>query len=154
MRVKRPQALLAALLLSASAVAHAADTDAEFRLNEVLTDEEYRETWQELVEDELRLPEWVMNLTGKGAPMKAVESKDGKYLVGRLCDEHDCFHQRLYVAFSWDKDKVYALYVQVPQGMPADKTPSRHASFRWLGEPDEEQKRLLDEQLSADPDWH
>ena len=86
--------------------------------------------------------------------LQAVESKDGKYLVGRLCDEQDCFHQRLYVAFSWDKDKVYALYVQVPQGMPADKAPSRHASFRWLGEPDEEQKRLLDEQLRADPDWH
>lgn len=56
MRTLRP--LCAALLLGlAGSAALAADTDAEYRLNELLgTDPQYRETWQDLVEDESRLP--------------------------------------------------------------------------------------------------
>ena len=50
--------LLAALLLGGSAAALAADTDGQFRLNELLaSDPAYQESWQELVEDESRLPE-------------------------------------------------------------------------------------------------
>jgi hypothetical protein len=77
-----------------------------------------------------------------------------KSLVGQLCQAQNCPNQRLCVAFSWNKEDAWALYVRVPDGMPSDKSPSRHASYRWLGEPDEEVRRILDEQLKADPNWY
>ena len=152
-----------ALMLGASVTlaAHAADTadtDGLFRLNELLsTDAEFRDTWQQLLEDEERLPEWVTNLSGQAEPMKVLMEDGDKYLVGPLCDPAQCFQQRLYVAFGWDdKDvqRAYALWVQVPKGLPADKSPSRHATYRWLGEPDEGMQALLKEQLKADPNWY
>lgn len=145
----------AGLLLVSSAVVMAADPDAELPLNELLSsDVQYQQTWQRVVEQEDRLPEWVINLSGTAPPMTAVENEGSRYRVGDLCDAHDCFNQRLYVAFSWDKEAAYALYVQVPQGLPADQTPSGHASLRWLGKPDAELQKILQERLNVDPDWN
>ncbi|OEC33110.1 Inhibitor of vertebrate lysozyme (Ivy) [Pseudomonas cuatrocienegasensis] len=145
--------LFAGLMLAA-AVPAVADTDAQFRLNELLSsDAEYRETWQSLVEHESRLPEWVLNLSGVATPMNAVEDDGDRYLVGQLCETERC-DKRLYVAFSWDKDSAYALYVQVPAGLPADKSPSQHADKRWFGEPDETQQAILEEALKRDPTWY
>jgi hypothetical protein len=147
--------LLAALLLGGSAAALAANTDGQFRLNELLTsDPAYQQSWQELVEEESRLPEWVINLNGIASPMQGVDDNGDKYLVGQLCEAHNCFNQRLYVAFSWDKDDAYALYVQLPDGLPTDRAPSQHAILRWLGEPDETTQQLLQEQLKSDPNWY
>lgn len=147
--------LAAALLLGGSAAALAADTNAEFRLNELLSsDPEYQQSWQALVEDESRLPEWVMNLNGVAPPMRAIEDDGDNYLMGQLCEAHNCFNQRLYVAFDWGKDDAYALYVQLPDGLPADKSPSAHADVRWLGEPDAAIKKILEEQLKSDPNWY
>ena len=147
--------LLAALLLGGSAAALAADTDGQFRLNELLaSDPAYQQSWQELVQEESRLPDWVMNLSGIASPMQGLDDEGDKYLVGQLCEAHNCFNQRLYVAFSWDKDDAYALYVQLPDGLPTDKAPSQHATLRWLGEPDKAIQQLLQEQLKSDPNWY
>lgn len=133
----------------------AADRDGEYRLNELQsTDAGYREAWQNLVEDESRLPDWVMNLSGTATPMHAVDDQGDKYLVGGLCEKSDCKGQRLLVAFDWDKSHAYGLYVQVPEGLPQDKSPSKHASFRWLGKPEPAVQKILDEQLKADPNWY
>lgn len=81
--------LMNALLLgaAASSLAVAADRDGEYRLNELQsTDAGYREAWQNLVEDESRLPDWVMNLSGTATPMHAVDDQGDKYLVGGLCE--------------------------------------------------------------------
>ncbi|EIU1680648.1 inhibitor of vertebrate lysozyme family protein [Pseudomonas aeruginosa] len=149
--------LMNALLLgaAASSLAVAADRDGEYRLNELQsTDAGYRKAWQNLVEDESRLPEWVMNLSGTATPMHAVDDQGDKYLVGGLCEKSDCKGQRLLVAFDWDKSHAYGLYVQVPEGLPQDKSPSKHASFRWLGKPEPAVQKILDEQLKADPNWY
>ncbi|MBB4861780.1 hypothetical protein HNP46_000617 [Pseudomonas nitritireducens] len=149
--------LLSFVLLGAGvhALAAEADKDAQYRLNELIaSDEQYRDTWQSVIKDESRLPDWVMNLSGTATPMQAVDEQGDKYLVGELCEPHNCSAHRLYVAFTWDKDKAYALYVQVPENLPADKSPSKHASFRWLGEPDDSVKRILDDQLKSDPNWY
>jgi hypothetical protein len=146
---------LLALPLLAAGQGWAADNDAIYRLNELLdSDPQYRETWQDLVKKEERLPDWVMNLDGTATPMQVEEEDGDKYLVGELSKAHDCAANRLYVAFSWNKKDAYALYVQVPENLPPDKSPSRHASFRWLGEPDAGMQQLLDEQLKADPNWY
>ncbi|MDX1298006.1 MAG: inhibitor of vertebrate lysozyme family protein [Pseudomonas sp.] len=145
--------LLAALMLGGSAAALAADT--QFHLNELLSsDVAYQQTWQALVGDESRLPEWVINLNGVASPMEGLEDDGERYLVGELCQVQNCFNQRLYAAFTWDKDAAYALYVQLPEGLPADRAPSEHASLRWLGEPDEAVQKLLLEQLQNDPNWY
>src|SRR5690606_6964648 len=113
-------------LLSAAALA--ADTDAQFHPGELLADKEHRHAWQQLVEDEERLPDWVINLTGSSEPARALPADGDDYLVARLCEPTRCLQQQLHVAFSWDKDEAYALYVQVPDALPADQAPSRHAS--------------------------
>lgn len=143
--------LLAALLLGGSTLAMAAN-DGQARVNELLAaDPDYRETWQAVVEQEERLPEWVINLTGDSQQMNGVEEAGEPYLVGPLCETRaGCLNQRLIVAFSFDKQHAYAMLVEVPAGLPADKSATRHADYRFLGRPDEGMQVLLKEQLKKD----
>lgn len=145
----------AALLLGGSSLVMAAN-DGQSRVNELLNaDPQYRETWQGVVKKEERLPEWVMNLSGSAEQMNAVPEDGDNYLVGPLCETADsCLHKRLIVAFSFDKKDAYALLVEVPAGLPADKSPTRHADYRFLGKPDEGMQKLLMEQLKKDPNWY
>ena len=148
--------LAAALLLGGSAMAMAAN-DGQARVNELLSsDSQYRETWQGVVKNEERLPEWVMNLSGTpDQQMNAVTEDGDKYLVGPLCESQDkCLNHRLIVAFSFDKKDAYAMLVDVPEGLPADKSPTRHATYRFLGKPDQGMQDLLMETLKKDPNWY
>lgn len=147
--------LAAALLLGGSGVVMAAN-DGQSRANELLAaDPQYRETWQGVVKKEERLPEWVLNLSGTAEQMNAVQEDGDKYLVGPLCETADtCLKKRLIVAFSLDKEDAYALLVEVPAGLPADKSPTRHADYRFIGKPDEGMQKLLMEQLKKDPNWY
>jgi len=148
-------AIAAALLMGGALAAQAADRDASFHPGELLTSNtEYREAWQDLVKNEERLPDWLINLSGLSTPMQTVEADSDRYLVGQICEANRCFNQRAYVAFEWEGDDAYALYVQVPDGLPEDRAPSEHASLRWLGEPDEEIQQMLMEQLRSDPNWY
>lgn len=149
------KAVAAALLLGGSSLVMAAN-DGQTRANELLTsDPQFRETWQGVVKKEERLPEWVMNLSGTAEQMNAVEEDGDKYLVGPLCETADtCLNKRLIVAFSYDKKDAYAMLVQVPAGLPADKSPTRHADYRFLGKPNEGMQKLLMEQLKKDPNWY
>ena len=150
------KALAAALLLGGSAMAMAAN-DGQTRVNELLSsDPQYRETWQGVVKKEERLPEWVMNLSGTpDQQMNAVTEDGDKYLVGPLCESQDkCLNHRLIVAFSFDKKDAYAMLVDVPEGLPADKSPTRHATYRFLGKPDQGMQDLLMETLKKDPNWY
>jgi len=148
--------LAAALLLGGSAMATAAN-DGQTRVNELLSsDPQYRETWEGVVKKEERLPEWVMNLSGTpDQQMNAVTEDGDKYLVGPLCESADkCMNHRLIVAFSFDKKDAYAMLVDVPEGLPADKSPTRHATYRFLGKPDQGMQDLLMETLKKDPNWY
>lgn len=147
--------LTAALLLGGSTLAMAAN-DGQARVNELLSsDPQYRETWQGVVHKEERLPEWVMNLSGDAQQMNAVEEDGDKYLVGPLCETaQTCLNKRLIVAVSFNKKHAYAMLVEVPAGLPADKSPTRHAEYRFLGKPDEGMQALLKEQLKKDPNWY
>ena len=148
--------LAAALLLGGSAMAMAAN-DGQTRVNELLSsDPQYRETWEGVVKKEERLPEWVMNLSGTpDQQMNAVTEDGDKYLVGPLCESQDkCLNHRLIVAFSFDKKDAYAMLVDVPEGLPADKSPTRHATYRFLGKPDQGMQDLLMETLKKDPNWY
>ncbi|AGI26911.1 hypothetical protein H681_25220 [Pseudomonas sp. ATCC 13867] len=130
------------------------DTIARYRVDQLMAaDQRYRQAWYSLVKDAPPLPDWVMHLTGTSMPMHSVDELSGKYLVGELCEAYDCSKHRLYVAFTWDKQKAYALYVTVPEGLPPDQASSRHASLRWLGEPNDTMKGILDEELKSDPNW-
>lgn len=150
------RALAGALMVGACTAAMAAN-DGQVRTSQLLgSDPEYRETWQKVVKKQERLPDWVINLSGASTEqMTAIEEDGDKYLVGPLCEtEQSCDSSRLIVAFSWDKDEAYALWVQVPAGLPADKSPSRHTDKRWLGEPDDSMKQMLEEQLKKDPNYY
>jgi hypothetical protein len=154
--VRKPfHALTLALLTSASAMAMAAN-DGQARVNELLnSDPEYRQTWSSVVKKEERLPDWVINLSGTSDQMNAVTEDGDKYLVGPLCETQDtCINKRLIVAFSLDKEHAYAMLVEVPAGLPANKSPTRHADYRFLGKPDEGMQGLLKEQLRKDPNWY
>ncbi|MBK5509499.1 MULTISPECIES: inhibitor of vertebrate lysozyme family protein [unclassified Pseudomonas] len=148
--------LAAALLLGGGAMAMAANNDGQARANELLnSDPQYRDTWTKVVKKEERLPEWVMNLSGASEQMNAVEENGGKYLVGPLCEtQQTCLNKRLIVAFSFNKKDAYAMLVEVPAGLPADKSPTRHADYRFLGKPNQGMQDLLMEQLKKDPNWY
>ncbi|RMQ48041.1 hypothetical protein ALQ04_02784 [Pseudomonas cichorii] len=147
--------LVAALLMGGSAMAIAAN-DGQARVNELLSSApEYRQTWMEVVQKEERLPEWVINLSGTSEQMTAVTEDGDPYLVGPLCETAEtCRSKRLIVSFSLDKEDAYGMLVEVPAGLPADKSPTRHATYRFLGKPDEGMQQLLKEQLSKDPNWY
>ena len=148
------KAMAAALLMGSSAMVMAAN-DGQTRANELLNDPAYRDAWQKVVKKEERLPEWVMNLSGDAEQMNAVEEDGDKYLVGPLCESQaTCLNKRLIVAVSFDKDDAYGMLVEVPAGLPADKSPTRHATYRFLGKPDEGMQNLLMEQLKKDPKWY
>ncbi|WP_054893341.1 MULTISPECIES: inhibitor of vertebrate lysozyme family protein [unclassified Pseudomonas] len=149
-------ALVTALLVGGGSAAMAAN-DGQVRANQLLgSDPEYRQTWQKTIKNEERLPEWVINLSGSSAQQMSAVTEDGdKYLVGPLCEsDNNCTYKRLIVAFSWDKDEAYGMLVEVPEGLPSDKSPTRHADYRWLGKPDEGMQKLLQEQLKRDPNWY
>ncbi|MBH3426574.1 inhibitor of vertebrate lysozyme family protein [Pseudomonas alkylphenolica] len=149
-------ALAAALLVGGSGWAMAA-SDGQVRVNQLLaSDPEYQSTWQKVVEKEERLPEWVLNLSGVSEQQMSGEVEDGdKFLVGPLCEAaQKCLNKRLIVAFSWDKEDAYAMLVEVPEGLPGEKSPTRHADYRWLGKPDSGMQALLKEQLKRDPNWY
>lgn len=152
---KTLHSLAAALLMGGSALATAAN-DGQARVNELLSSApEYRETWTEVVRKEERLPDWVINLSGSSEQMTAVTEDGDQYLVGPLCETADtCKSKRLIVAFSIDKEDAYAMLVEVPAGLPSDKSPTRHATYRFLGKPDEGMQQLLHEQLRKDPNWY
>ncbi|QZI70626.1 inhibitor of vertebrate lysozyme family protein [Pseudomonas protegens] len=148
--------LAATLLLGVSAWASASN-DGQARTNQLLgSDPQFRDTWQRVVHKEERLPEWVMNLSGDAQQQMNAVTEDGdQYLVGPLCETaQSCQNQRLIVAFSFDKKHAYAMLVEVPAGLPADKSPTRHASYRFLGKPDEGMRAMLQEQLRKDPNWY
>lgn len=153
---KSLQSLAAALLMGGSAAALAAN-DGQTRANELLqSSPEYRQAWTKVVQKEERLPEWVMNLSGTSEQMTATTEDGDRYLVGPLCETADtCRSKRLIVAASMDdKDDIYAMLVEVPAGLPSDKSPTRHADYRFLGKPDEGVQKLLKEQLKKDPNWY
>lgn len=148
------KALAAVLLMGSSAMTLAAN-DGQSRVSELLNDPVYRNTWQKVVKNEERLPEWVMNLSGSAQQMNGVVEDGDQYLVGPLCEtQQTCSSKRLIVAVSFDKKHAYAMLVQVPAGLPADKSPTRHADYRFLGQPDEGMQSLLKEQLKKDPNWY
>ena len=148
------KALAAALLMGSSAMTLAAN-DGQSRASELLNDPDYRDTWQKVVEKEERLPEWVMNLSGSAQQMNGVVEDGDQYLVGPLCEtQQSCSSKRLIVAVSFDKKHAYAMLVEVPAGLPADKSPTRHADYRFLGQPDAGMQSLLKEQLKKDPNWY
>ncbi|HHJ1295503.1 inhibitor of vertebrate lysozyme family protein [Pseudomonas sp. P1B16] len=156
MRRKLCTALAAACLLGGSAAAMAAN-DGQVRVDQLLgSDPEYRETWQDTIKGEERLPDWVVNLTGSAQEQMSAVTEDGdQYLVGPLCETaQNCTYKRLIVAFSWDKDQAYGMLVEVPEGLPSDKSPTRHAQYRFIGEPDDGMQAMLREQLKRDPKWY
>ncbi|MBJ9974558.1 inhibitor of vertebrate lysozyme family protein [Pseudomonas sp. S75] len=149
--------VLAAALMMGGVTGALAANDGQMRVSQLLgSDGEYRQSWKKAIQGEERLPEWVINLSGSSNEQMSAVTEDGdKYLVGPLCESQDkCKYKRLIVAFSWDKDDAYAMLVEVPEGLPSDKSPTRHADYRWLGKPDEGMQKLLMEQLKRDPNWY
>lgn len=150
------KAVAATLLLGCGGTAMAAN-DGQVQVNNLLlSDPHYRETWAGVVKKEERVPDWVLNLTGESEQqMSAVDEGGDKYLVGPLCESQQvCKNHRLIVAFSWNKAHAYGMLVDVPEGLPADKSPTRHATYRWLGKPDQGMQTLLMEELKKDPNWY
>ncbi|WP_213878157.1 inhibitor of vertebrate lysozyme family protein [Pseudomonas sp. dw_358] len=142
------RALVVAGLFAGSGLALGAN-DGQTQVNGLLSsDPMYLSTWKTLVHHEDRLPDWVINLSGTSTlQMTAVEDHGSKYLVGPLCETpQGCDHERLVVAFSWDKETAYALLANVPAKLPADTSPSK-TEYRWLGKPSPAMQQLLTEQL-------
>lgn len=122
------------------------DRDGEYCLNELQSiDVGYCKVWQNLVEDESCLFDWVMNFLGIVMLMYVVDDQGDKYLVGGFCEKFDCKGQCLLVVFDWDKSYVYGFYVQVFEGLLQDKLLSKYVSFCWLGKLELVVQKIFDE---------
>ncbi|MFS0825061.1 inhibitor of vertebrate lysozyme family protein [Pseudomonas phoenicis] len=145
MKTLLKRTLAAALLLGSGSAVFAAN-DGQVYLNQLLgSDAEYREAWKDAIDNQERLPDWVVNLSGNTQQqMSAVIEEGDRYLVGSLCETQEtCASKRLVAAFSWDKDDAYGLLVEGPKAV----SPSSEVNYRWIGKPDEGMKALLREQL-------
>ena len=101
-----------------------------------------------------------------GGSAMAIAANDGQIRVNELLNADPQYREtwqgvvkkeeRLpewVMNLSGDADQMNAVE-EVPAGLPADKSPTRHASYRFLGEPDQGMQDLLMEQLKKDPKWY
>lgn len=117
----------------------------------------YKNSWQKMVKSQKNLPAWARKGVGTSAPYEVINWEGQQYKVGRICKPHDCSYNFMWVAFSKDKKQVWQAWgmrVSVEDKPEAINTPSKFATYQWLGRPSERVQALLKKQLEQDPNWH
>jgi glycerol uptake facilitator-like aquaporin len=90
------KSLIAALLLTLSAAALAADTNGQFRHHELFSSSPaYQHSWQALVQEARRAATSVIKLNASATPVHRLDYEADMHLVYPLCAAQQCFSQRL-----------------------------------------------------------
>lgn len=122
-------------------------------LAQVMAQTDYQSVWRQTVQGEQGLPAWVRSGQGTSAPPQTLSWQGKDYLVGSVCQPHNCGNQQLFVVFSADRRHAWGLRVMLPDSEAAMLHPSRYARFQWLGKPDKTIQALLMHQVEGQPDW-
>ena len=94
------------------------------------------------------LPDWVRQ-GGTATPAQTVEV-DGKSMVlATACKPHDCPTERVALLYDAQGHAMWGLFTQRPEDLsPAvDPDDSSQDKLTWLGEPDQDRRRLLRDAL-------
>lgn len=107
---------------------------------------QYKPAWNTLFVGSKNLPGWIKKGEGVSSPCEEIKAAGGTYIVGWMCEPHNCGNHQFAVAFSKDLKKAWGMrYVleDVPAGKQAPATKTT-----WFGNPSPEIKKLLEQKLS------
>ncbi|AXE34708.1 inhibitor of vertebrate lysozyme family protein [Chromobacterium phragmitis] len=138
---------------AASAASAPAATSAEAVFAELARQPDRQAAWMSMLADAKDAPEWLREARATSAPYHSATIAGKRYLAGEMCKPHDCAYNRFYGLFSADKRRAAGLLVTVADVPEAMEQPAKHASYRWLGKPDKNQRAYLMKQLKQDPNW-
>lgn len=148
------RAALAVLVAGIAGAAAAADEPAQTpTFSEAIAQSAHRAEWQRMIASEKRVPEWLASDNRVSSPYRREQVEGASYLVGWMCKPHDCAANQFYGVIDEDSHRVWGMLVTLPETPGAYDAPSKYASFRWFGIPDERMKAYLQDQLKQDPNW-
>ncbi|ACI50908.1 Inhibitor of vertebrate lysozyme [Gluconacetobacter diazotrophicus PA1 5] len=121
--------LIAALACLTMARAHAAGQP---QTADLLLEAPYRQAYVAMQ----RFPDWIRRGRATSAPSSQVTMDGQTYIVGHLCQPHDCGNNQL--------DIVFAPGGRAAWGLLHTRTDESHPFLQsWLGAPDEKMQALL-----------
>lgn len=121
--------------------------------SELIQQPGYLSTWQKMVKGQKNLPNWARRGEGTSVPAENMHWQGKEYRVGNICKPHDCANNFLVVAFSANKKQSWGVRVIVADKPKALESPSKSATYQWLGKPDDGIKALLMRYIESDPNW-
>ncbi|AOJ10913.1 inhibitor of vertebrate lysozyme family protein [Burkholderia mayonis] len=143
---------VAVLIAGVAGPAVAADEPAP-TFSEAIAQSANRTAWKRMLAKEMRVPGWLASDNRVSSPYKREQVDGAPYLVGWMCKPHDCAANQFYGVIDEDAHRMWGMLVTLPEMPGAYDAPSKYASFRWFGKPDERMKTYLQEQLKQDPNW-
>ncbi len=145
-------AALIAGMASTAGMAAAADEPAP-TFSEAITQSVHRAEWKRMISGETRVPGWLASENRVSSPYRREQIEGASYMVGWMCKPHDCAANQFYGVIDEDAHRMWGMLVTLPETPGAYDAPSKYASFRWFGKPDERMKAYLQDQLKQDPNW-
>ncbi|MBO7861013.1 inhibitor of vertebrate lysozyme family protein [Burkholderia pseudomallei] len=146
------RAALAVTIAGIAGAAVAADEPAP-TFSEAIAQSAHRAEWKRMISSEKRVPGWLKSDNRVSSPYRREQVEGAPYLVGWMCKPHDCAANQFYGVIDEDSHRMWGMLVTLPQTPGAYDAPSKYASFRWFGKPDERMKTYLQDQLKQDPNW-
>ncbi|ABN83803.1 conserved hypothetical protein [Burkholderia pseudomallei 668] len=146
------RAALAVTIAGIAGAAVAADEPAP-TFSEAIAQSAHRAEWKRMISSEKRVPGWLKSDNRVSSPYRREQVEGASYLVGWMCKPHDCAANQFYGVIDEDSHRMWGMLVTLPQTPGAYDAPSKYASFRWFGKPDERMKTYLQDQLKQDPNW-
>lgn len=98
------------------------------------------------------VPAWISS-NKVTAPMNNIVDGDTNYTATSFCKPHDCAGDFMITMTNPSNKQSYSLVVHVKDTEGAILTPSKYASYLYLGNPSEHIKSLLQQALKQNPNW-
>ena len=102
-----------------------------------------------------QLPAWINNTETNivTAPMADIVDGNTTFTATNFCKPHDCASDFMIRISNPQTKQEYSLVVHVKDTDAAILTPSKYASYLYLGNPSEHIKSLLQQALKQNPNW-
>ena len=111
-------------------------------LFDLLAKPQYKPAFKNLLAGHKGLPQWITLGRGVSSPCEKRTIGSGTFIVGSMCEPHNCGNHQFAVAFSADLKQAWGLrYI-------ADDNPQIKPKREWFGNPNEELKKALESRLS------
>jgi hypothetical protein len=109
---------------------------------ELLEKPQYKPAWKALMLGHKKLPAWIKDGKGVSSPCDEINAGGKTYIVGDMCEPHNCAGHLFVAVFSKDLKQAWGL--RSVQGYE----PGAKSTKEWFGSPSPELKKLLEERLA------